>query len=203
MPFNVGKSFAIHCEHEKNVKPPKGRHAIIIKPGYFDDYCDHPSREYVFDSIEEMQPKGKVTMNMGVGPGFVAIALARLGASEVWAIDILDYCRDFTDANAKLNDLHKIIHTAGAIPEGKKFDIIVLNFPVLNVYKKLLSLAASALSESGVLFIESDNLKQQLVLHNGIQVGHIELGRLIEQAGLTVIKKETMGDYEFTWLKKV
>jgi SAM-dependent methyltransferase len=75
------------------------------------------------DLIERIH--GRRVLDFGCGPGWQAVALKKLGASEVWGIDIVDRHLEHGRALAKSHGV--FVNFAGAVPERllASFDVVL------------------------------------------------------------------------------
>ena len=72
--------------------PPLGRrHLIVIEPGMAFGTGTHATTRGCMEFIERvarsLDKKQFTALDVGTGSGILAIALAKLGASKVWALD--------------------------------------------------------------------------------------------------------------------
>jgi 2-polyprenyl-3-methyl-5-hydroxy-6-metoxy-1,4-benzoquinol methylase len=91
----------------------------------------------------------KSVLHLGCGCGLFAIAAAKLGAGEVWAVDPSPAAVDCTRRNAERNGV-KVVAKAGDLfeaVEGRTFDLIV----TLPAKESILRLAPDHLEDGGEL----------------------------------------------------
>ena len=77
--------------------------------------------------------RGEFTaLDVGTGSGILAIALARLGARAIWAIDNDDVALTVARENLRANGVAKRVHLSGIKPSGIKrtFSVVVANLTV-------------------------------------------------------------------------
>ncbi len=128
---------------------------IVLDPGMAFGTGTHPTTRLCLEAIEEYcQVESPASMlDMGAGSGLLAIAAARLGVPDVWAIDnepdAVAACRD----NARANGVSLHIELADTPPD-ERFDLVVANIlagPLLEMAEALAHCARRALILSGLL----------------------------------------------------
>ncbi len=84
-------------------------------------------------------------LDVGSGSGILSIAAARLGATEVLALDVDPIAVQATNANARRNRLARIVRArAGSVPSGEApFDVVLANL----IASLLISLADGLVDE--------------------------------------------------------
>jgi len=91
--------------------------------------------EALRDLVHDMKHPGiRSALDMGTGSGFLAIALAKAGVPDVWAVDLHQPAVACAEANAQANGVGSVVRVLhsdlfGALPVGRKFDLIVFNQP--------------------------------------------------------------------------
>jgi len=117
----------------------------------------HPSQsvlKYMFSV------RGKSVLDLGCGCGLFAIAAAKLGAREAWAVDPSPAAVDCTRRNAERNGVD-VVAKAGDLFEpvaGRTFDLIV-TLPEFGAFESILREAPEYLERGGELLtcIPSDD----------------------------------------------
>ena len=160
--------------------PPPGRIAIVIDPGMAFGTGQHPTTRGCLHLLEwAAQNRGvRRAADVGTGSGILAIALAKLGVPEVWAIDIDANARVIAQANARHNHVDGLIHVVpsldGAVPT---FDVLVAN-----LFADLLFEQASRLSRA----VESHGL---LICSGFLQADEGRVCAAYDELGLTPRKR--------------
>ena len=112
-PSRVGKQFWVTPPW---VTPPKfrSRQVITIEPGMAFGTGTHPTTRGCLEFIEEVAallPGSKWTaLDIGTGSGILAIALAKLGAKKVWAIDNDPVAIAVAKENLRINGADDKVH---------------------------------------------------------------------------------------------
>lgn len=127
-PQSIGERLFIHPPWVHDV--PNGRHGILIDPGMAFGTGHHASTRGCLVLLERAmaaRPAARV-FDLGTGSGILAIAAAKLGAPEIWAVDIdPDACRvaaENTAANG-VDAAIRILDSWEGVPGT--FDIVLAN----------------------------------------------------------------------------
>jgi ribosomal protein L11 methyltransferase len=130
-PRRVGRSFWVTPPW---LKPPKlrRRHVITIEPGMAFGTGTHATTRGCLEFIEVAAAavgERFTALDVGTGSGILAIALAKLGAAEVWAIDHDPVAIGVARENLVKNQVSKRVHVTGKslTTIRKKFSIVVAN----------------------------------------------------------------------------
>ena len=126
-PLTVGDRLFVHPPWITEVPP--GRVPIVLDPGMAFGTGHHASTRGCLVLLEAAlrdRPGARV-LDLGTGSGILAIAARKLGAREIWAIDIdADACAVAAE-NAAVNDVHDLhIGTDLAAARGP-FDVVLAN----------------------------------------------------------------------------
>lgn len=127
------------------VKPPwsharlkKGQIPIDIPPGMAFGTGTHATTKLCIQALERRLKKKRLSMlDVGVGSGILSIAAAKLGAEEVWGIDIDEVAVRVARENVVWNSVSNIVRIRkGRIGDiRKKFDVVVANIDLKNLMK--------------------------------------------------------------------
>jgi ribosomal protein L11 methyltransferase len=131
-PQKVGKAFW--------VTPPWGtpptlgqRQVIIIEPGMAFGTGTHATTRGCMEFIERVATLFRGTefngLDVGTGSGILAIALAKLGAKGIWAVDVDPVALNVARENLHCNHVQKRIHLSEAKLSRirKSFPVVVAN----------------------------------------------------------------------------
>jgi ribosomal protein L11 methyltransferase len=124
-PFAVGDRLWVGASwHE----PPAGTGAAIVRidPGLAFGTGSHPSTRLALEHLALGLRGGERVLDYGCGSGILAVSAAKLGASEVDAVDIDPQSVATTAANAALN----AVEVRAALPdalEPRAYDLVVAN----------------------------------------------------------------------------
>ena len=151
------------------VKPPwaktrlrKGQISIDITPGMAFGTGTHATTLLSIRALEEkLKKRGLSVLDVGTGSGILSIIAAKLGAREVWGVDIDGVAVENARENVEKNRVSAIVKIRkGSVGDlHKKFDVVVANIdlkglrrmrmPLLNHLKKHGSLILSGILEEG------------------------------------------------------
>jgi ribosomal protein L11 methyltransferase len=131
-PQKVGKTFWVKPPWATR-RPLRSRHVITIDPGMAFGTGTHATTRGCLEYLEKVaaQFRGKEfnALDVGTGSGILAIALAKLGARGVWAIDADPVAVRVARENLRCNDVQEKIHLSGEeLGRIKKsFSVVVAN----------------------------------------------------------------------------
>jgi len=109
---------------------PSGRTAIIIDPGMAFGTGQHATTQGCLQQLERVIVGGSITraLDVGTGSGVLAIALAKLGVDEVWAVDTDPVACRVATANASVNGVGTRVRVTSDLADVPgSFDLIVAN----------------------------------------------------------------------------
>jgi ribosomal protein L11 methyltransferase len=109
---------------------PAGRIGIVIDPGMAFGTGHHASTRGCLVLLEAALERRKIStaIDLGSGSGILAIALAKLGVPDVWAIDTDPAAHGIAAANAELNGVAQQVRIMGSLPPGPtRTDLVVAN----------------------------------------------------------------------------
>jgi ribosomal protein L11 methyltransferase len=107
-------------------QPPAGRIAVRIDPGLAFGTGSHPTTRLVLAYLESALRGGERVLDYGCGSGILAIAAAKLGATQVDAVDLDPVAVDTARANAAANNVRLNAALPEALPSAV-YDIVVAN----------------------------------------------------------------------------
>jgi ribosomal protein L11 methyltransferase len=131
-PRRVGRSFWVTPPW---LEPPKfrRRQVITIEPGLAFGTGTHATTRGSMECLElvaDRLQKGEFTgLDVGTGSGILAIALAKLGARKIWAIDNDPVALTVARENLRANEVATRVHLSGIKLSGikKTFSVAVAN----------------------------------------------------------------------------
>ena len=112
----------------------------------------HPSTQLSLLLLEEYVEAGDRVLDLGTGSGILAVAAAKLGASEVLALDIQAAAVAIAQETVSLNGLANVVEVAQGSIElaNPPYEVVAANiFP--NVLIELAPELATAMRQAGVL----------------------------------------------------
>jgi ribosomal protein L11 methyltransferase len=157
------------------VKPPwskirlkRSQIPIDITPGMAFGTGTHPTTILCIQALEERLKKRRLSvLDVGTGSGILSIIAAKLGAQEVWGIDIDSVALENARENVKKNHVSDIVNLRkGSIGSvQKKFDIVIANIDLKSlrrIRKPLLNHLTTRgfLILSGILEKEKERLRE-------------------------------------------
>jgi len=158
------------------VKPPwarvrlkRGQISIDITPGMAFGTGTHATTLLSIQALEEsLKKKGLSVLDVGTGSGILSIIAAKLGAKEVWGIDIDGVAVQNARENIEKNRVSAVVKTRkGSIGDlDKKFDVIVANIDLKSLRRIRKSLL-NHLKKRGFLILSGilEQEKERIRLH--------------------------------------
>ena len=193
-PVQVGSRFVVKPPWSKT-RLRKGQIPIEITPGMAFGTGTHATTKLCIQALEgRLQRKGLSVLDVGTGSGILSIAAAKLGAGEVWGLDIDGVAVRAARENVKKNsvsDIVKIRKTRiGYI--RRKFDMVVANLDHKSLRRMKIPLirhmkAQGFLILSGILEGEGDLLCQHY-----LKTGFLPWAKVTQEEGWVclVLKKK-------------
>jgi ribosomal protein L11 methyltransferase len=165
--------------------PPPGRLEIVIDPGMAFGTGQHPSTRgclTLLDWALASQRTGRA-LDLGTGSGVLAIALAKLGVREVWAIDTDAEALAIARGNAAHNGVASHLRFASSLDQAHgPFDLIVAN-----LYAKVLEAQAqqlaSLLAARGILICSGLLRDEEQHVRDAYRVWGLEVCKGYEEDG--------------------
>jgi ribosomal protein L11 methyltransferase len=132
VPLEVGKSLWIAPPWAKR-SAPSHRHAIRIEPGMAfgtgTHFTTRSCLEFIEQTVTVFAPAAYTALDVGTGSGILAIALAKLRARKVLAVDNDPIAVRVARSNVRRNRVAKIVavRDAGLREPSTRFHIVVAN----------------------------------------------------------------------------
>lgn len=134
---------------------PEVKHEILINPKMSFGTGHHATTFLMLSHQLRVDHKGKRVIDIGAGTGILAIMAHKLGASQVEAFDIDDWCVENGNENFDLNGMKDVRMGLGTVrevaPQGT-FDIVLANINK-NVLLDELAIYASLVKTHGNLLL--------------------------------------------------
>lgn len=164
-PVRAGAKFLIVPPWDKELTE-NGRMTLVIEPGMAFGTGSHESTGLAIELLEQFNCSGKDVWDIGTGTGILAIAAGKLGARQVYAIDIDEESTEAALLNIAANRMtgrtavERIpIENTGT----KKFDIITANL-CRNLILESISKIADSLNRNGfVIFAGIENQDEAVI----------------------------------------
>jgi len=127
---------------------------LALDPGMAFGTGLHPTTRLclaVLEAVSARRPLGR-TLDIGCGSGILSVAAARLGATDVLAVDLDPIAIEATEANASRNEVGSTVRARpGSVPTGAgPFDVIVANL-IASLLVDLADSIAAELAPGGTL----------------------------------------------------
>jgi ribosomal protein L11 methyltransferase len=173
------------------VKPPwsktqlkKGQISINITPGMAFGTGTHATTKMCIQALEQrLRKRGLSVLDVGTGSGILLIVAARLGAGEVWGVDIDGVAIENARENVRQNGISDIVRIRkGRVGDiRKRFDVVVANIDLRSLERMRWSLTHHLKSKgflilSGVLEGDGDRLRQHYM-----DTGHFQWAKVIKE----------------------
>jgi ribosomal protein L11 methyltransferase len=165
------------CPHGETA-PEAGAITVNLDPGMAFGTGTHPTTALCLEWLDLNCRAGDRLIDYGCGSGILAIAAARLGAAQVWAVDIDRQALQATVANAAANGVGETIWTGApqALP-AVEADCLVANIlagPLVELAPRFAALlpAGGRLAVSGILHQQADAVAVALAA-DFVVTGHI------------------------------
>ncbi len=166
-PLRVGSRFLVKPPWAR-VRVKKDEIPIEINPGMAFGTGTHATTQLCLKALEKrLRKRGLTVLDVGTGSGILAIAAARLGASEVWAIDIDRIAVENAKENVRRNDASDRVRIRQGSLRGisKRFDLVVANLSFKSLRKMRRALirhlkGGGMLLLSGLLEREEEGIRQ-------------------------------------------
>jgi ribosomal protein L11 methyltransferase len=185
------------------VKPPwshprlkRGQIPIVIPPGMAFGTGTHATTKLCIQALEgRLKKKGLSVLDVGVGSGILSIVAAKLGAKEVWGIDIDEVAVEVARENVRQNGVSEIVRIRkGTIGDTRKrFDVVVANIDLKSLMKMSRSLlrhlkSGGFLILSGILDEDGDRLCQHY-----LEAGLFQRAKVAQEEGWICITLKKRG----------
>jgi len=168
---------------------------IELDPGRAFGTGSHPTTSLAMRLLEKNLTEEKTVIDVGTGSGILMIAAEKLGASEIWGVDIDEMAVEVTHENLELNsvDSNKTKVFKGNLLDvvtDKKFDVVVANI-LADVILLLLDDMKKVLADDGIMVLSGIiEDKQDDVVNKLTELGYkvVEILQDKEWVGITASK---------------
>jgi ribosomal protein L11 methyltransferase len=178
-PQRVGKSFWITPPWSA-VPKFRRRQVITIEPGMAFGTGSHATTRGCLEFLEKVAArvgaKPMTALDIGTGSGILSIALAKLGAAKIWAIDNDPVALQVARENVRINGVEKKVYLSGTAVDRirKSFPIVVANITAETIVE-LAPALTQRVAQSGFLILSGIlNSKVEGVIER-IAVGGFQL----------------------------
>ncbi|MGQ9515711.1 MAG: 50S ribosomal protein L11 methyltransferase [Anaerolineae bacterium] len=182
-------------------QPQPGEIVVELDPGMAFGTGLHPSTQLCLQALERYCRPGQKVLDLGCGSGILSIAAGKLGAERVLALDIDALAVEVAADNAAANGLaDRILVLLGTLPprgeeDQRAVDEAVLMAPQgfdLMLVNILAEVIATMLSHGLDAWLAQDG---HMILSGIIQEREKLVREALEEAGLTVVERQTQGDW--------
>ena len=189
-PIPVGKKLIILPAWVENPQP--NRIPIKIDPGMAFGTGVHPTTQLSLRLIEKYIRPGEAFFDIGCGSGILSIAAHKLGAREVYGVDVDAQAVEAAEENASKNGVQdQIEFQIGSVEEVISGVFPASQAPVVTA--NILSHILLKLLDSGLThLVEKDGV---LLLSGILEAHEHEMLAALEKHGLVIIKRFQMGDW--------
>ncbi len=139
----------------RDMAPDPDDIVIELDPGMAFGTGTHFTTQSCLTLLEKYIKQGCSVLDVGTGAGILAIAAAKLGASNVLALDIDDVAITVAKQNIEQNDVEDRVDAKNGSPDNMvlgRYDIIVMNI-VAEVIVNLIPCLSKTLKEQGLLIV--------------------------------------------------
>ena len=176
---------ADQCYVRASFHPPRPTYPyeIVIDPKMAFGTGHHQTTSLIMCYMLADRFEGKVVLDMGCGTGILAILAAKLGASQIWAIDNDPVCIASMEENKIRNNVPHVVTECGSVDliSDRRFDVILANIN-RNILLDQLDGYARSLEVGGVLYMSGfyagndlEALKNAGIQHALVYENHKEL----------------------------
>lgn len=142
----------------------KATHELIIDPQMSFGTGHHATTQLMLSQVLQLSCNKKTVLDVGTGTGVLAILAKKLGAANVFGIDIEDWCVENAKENALKNGVSDINFSLDELSSFQtKFDIIIANIN-RNVLIQHLPKYAKLLNGNGVILLSGFHEKDIAIL---------------------------------------
>ena len=133
---------------------PDTKYDLVIEPKMSFGTGHHETTHMVIQHILKNDFKGKSVLDMGCGTGVLAILAEKVGATQLDAIDIDNWCYLNSLENVKRNNCKHISVYEGDVSllQNQKYDIIIANIN-RNILLADIPTYSKHLNKNGILFL--------------------------------------------------
>ncbi len=139
---------------------PKDQEVVLtLDPGMAFGTGVHPTTRMCLEAVEKLVRPGMQVLDVGTGSGILALAAAKLGAEQIYAIDNSSVAVESALANAAMNDLSDRIQVVlGVLDENTaeraagRYDLVLANI-LAHIIGSIAPQLALTLAPQGLLVV--------------------------------------------------
>jgi len=130
---------------------------IEIDPGRAFGTGTHPTTYLCIQMMEKYIKEGQSIIDVGTGSGILMVAGDKLGASEIWGVDIDESAVEVARENLNLNKVSEdktklLVGNLLNVVEDKKFDVVIANI-LADVIILLLKDISKVVNKNGLIIL--------------------------------------------------
>ncbi len=172
----------------RSYDPEEGDVVIELDPGMAFGTGHHPTTTMCLSALEGLVKPGCSVLDLGCGSGILSIAAAKLGASEVLALDIDATAAETAAANVRQNGVEAVVSVdEGTLPHESLrpggYDVVVANISS-TVIGNLAAHIARAVRRGG-----------SVVASGVLEQAREAVVERLEEAGLSLDRVDVDGDW--------
>ena len=157
----------------REYEPLEDEIVIELDPGRAFGTGSHPTTSLCIKQMEEYIKEGDSVIDVGTGSGILMVVADKLGAKEVWGVDIDPLAVEVAKENLELNkvNMEKVKLFKGdlvTVVEEKKFDVVVANI-LADVILILLNDMSTVVKKGGLMILsgiiedKSEEIKKRII----------------------------------------
>jgi ribosomal protein L11 methyltransferase len=184
-PVQVTSKFVVRPPWSK-IRLKRGQIAIDITPGMAFGTGTHATTILCIQALEErLQKRGLSVLDVGTGSGILSIIAAKLGAKEVWGIDIDGVAVEIARENVEKNHVSNIVKIRkGSIGVlEKKFDVVVANIDLKSL-RRMKRPLPNHLKDQGFLILSGILEEEKARIHQYcMETGLLKWIKVVQREG--------------------
>ncbi len=168
----------------REYEPEEGDLVIELDPGRAFGTGTHPTTYLCIKLMEKYIKENQSVIDVGTGSGILMVAADKLGAKEIWGVDIDPDAVEVAKENLALNKVSEektkvLVGNLLNVVEDKKFEVVVANI-LADVILLLLKDISKVIAENGILILSGIiNDKKNLILE-ACKKENLEIVEIIE-----------------------
>ena len=120
-PFRIGQRLWIQPSWQPATAVEPDDIVLTLDPGMAFGTGLHPTTQMCLQALEQWVTPGASVLDVGTGSGILAVAAAKLGAAQVYAVDTDGLAVQAAQANARLNDVTQVVKVnAGTLADAPR-----------------------------------------------------------------------------------
>ena len=168
---------------------PTTKYDLVIEPKMSFGTGHHETTYMMIQHILKNDFKNKSVLDMGCGTGVLAILAEKVGANELDAIDIDNWCYVNSLENVERNDCEKVSVYEGDVKllDGNNYDIIIANIN-RNILLVDIPRYTKCLNKNGTLFLSGFYKEDIQMIESKCNEDMLKLEEIIERGQWVSLK---------------